>query len=104
MGFPDVNLPFILHSNASENGLGAVLYQKQEKDIKIIAFTSRTLSPSDKRYNLYSGKLEFLALKWSITEQFRNYLYYALSSLVVTDNNPLTYINTTVKLNGTGQR
>ena len=26
---------------------------------------------------MHSGKLEFLALKWSVTEQFRDYLYYA---------------------------
>ena len=79
MGFPDINLQFILHTDASENGLGAVLYQKQGKDIKIIAFASRTLSPSEKKYNLHSRKLEFLALKWSITEQFRDYLCYAPS-------------------------
>ena len=48
MGFPHVNLPFILHSDASQNGLGAVLYKKQGKGIKIIAFASRTLSPYEK--------------------------------------------------------
>jgi hypothetical protein len=48
--------------------------------------------------------LEFLALKWSITEQFRDYLYYSPRFIVYTDNNPLTYVLSTAKLNATGLR
>lgn len=40
--------------------------------------------------------LEFLALKWAICKQFRDYLYYAPSFVVFTDNNIL--------LNATGLR
>jgi hypothetical protein len=57
-----------------------------------------------KYQHLHSGKLEFLALKWSITEQFRDYLYYSPKFTVFTDNNPLIYILTTAKLNATGLR
>ena len=53
---------------------------------------------------MHSGKLEFLALKWSVTEQFRDYLYYAPEFVVYTDNNPLTYVLTSAKLNATGLR
>ena len=53
---------------------------------------------------MHSGKLEFLALKWAVSEQFRDYLYYAPRFVVYTDNNPLTYVLTTVKLNATGMR
>ena len=53
---------------------------------------------------MHSGKLEFLALKWSVTEQFRDCLYYAPEFVVYTDNNPLTYVLTSAKLNATGLR
>jgi UPF0288 family protein (methanogenesis marker protein 3) len=33
-------------------------------------------------YHLHSGKLEFLALKWAVTEHFRDYLYYASKFVV----------------------
>ena len=51
---------------------------------------------------LHSSKLEFLALKWAITEKFSDYLKYGPSFIVYTDNNPLTYVLTTAKLNATG--
>ena len=44
-----------------------------------------------------------MALKWSITEKFHNYLYGATFE-VLTDNNPLTYVFTTANLDATGQR
>ena len=48
-------------------------------------------------------KLEFLALKWAITEHFKEYLLYQ-PFLVKTDNNPLTYIMTTPNLDATGHQ
>jgi len=46
----------------------------------------------------------FLALKWAITEQFRDYLYYAPHFTVYTDNNLLTYVLTSNRRNATGYR
>ena len=66
----------------------------------VITYASRTLSRSERNYD--SHKLEFLALKWSITERFHEYLYGGHFE-VYTDNNPLTYILTTAKLDATGQ-
>lgn len=43
-------------------------------------------------------------MKWVICERFREYLYYAPSFIVYTDNNPLTYVLTTAKLNATTHR
>ena len=48
---------------------------------------------------MHSGKVEFLALKWAITDKFRDYLYYSPPFDVFTDNNPLTYVLTTARLN-----
>ena len=83
-------------------GLGTVLYQDQDDGTKrVIAYASRNLSKSEKRY--HSSKLEILAIKWSIFECFHEYLYGGKLEVYV-DNNPLTYILTSVKLDATGQR
>ena len=44
-----------------------------------------------------------MALKWAITDRFHEYLYGGTFD-VYTDNNPLTYILTTAKLDAIGQR
>lgn len=101
LGFADPSQPYILHTDASVTGLGAALYQEQEGKLRVIAYASRGLSLSESRYPAH--KLEFLALKWSVTEKFQDYLYGA-DFTVVTDSNPLTYILTTAKLDATGHR
>ena len=53
--------------------------------------------------NYPAHKLEFLALKWAITDKFHEYLYGS-EFHVFTDNNPLTYVLTTAKLDATGHR
>ena len=67
----------------------------------MIAFASRSLSNTERNYPAH--KLEFLALKWAITDRFHEYLYSEQFD-VYTDNNPLTYILTSAKLDATGQR
>lgn len=104
LGYPDFTQPYVLHCDASQEGLGAVLYQRQQGKMVVIAYGSRTLTPAEKNYCMHSGKLEFLALKWAICERFRDYLFHAPFFTVYTDNNPLTYILTTAKLNATGHR
>lgn len=103
LAFPDFSLPFVLHTDASSKGLGAILYQKRNGKLRVIAYGLQTLSAPEKNYNLHSGKLEFLALKWAITEKFHNYLYYAPLFTIYSDN-PLMYVLSTVKLNATGSR
>ena len=101
LAYADYSKPFKLHTDASGLGLGAVLYQTHEdgKD-RVIAYASRVLSHTEAKYPAH--KLEFLALKWAVTDRFHQYLYEGKFE-VYTDHNPLTYILTTAKLDATGQ-
>ena len=102
LAYANYKKPFIVYTDASEKGLGAVLSQKQENGKEsAIAFASHSLSKSEKRYDAH--KLEFLALKWAVTDCFHEYLYGGEFD-VYTDNNPLTYVLTSAKLDATGQR
>lgn len=101
LGYADWKLPYILHTDASLTGLGAALYQVQDGKMRVISYASRGLSKSEKCYPVH--KLEFLALKWAISEKFHDYLYGA-EFQVLTDNNPLTYVLTTAKLDAAGHR
>ena len=102
LAFADFEKPFLLGTDASSCGLGAVLSQKQD-DGKFhpVTYASRELKGGEKKY--HSSKLEFLALKWAVTDQFREYLQYQPFT-VRTDNNPLTYIMTTPNLDATRHR
>ena len=98
LGYPNYEKPFILHTDASLEGLGAVLYQEDDKGIKrVISYASRSLSKSEKNYPAL--KLESV----KVSEKFKDYLYGGKFE-VFTDNNPLTYILTSAKLDATTQR
>jgi transposase InsO family protein len=101
LGFAEFSLPFVVHTDASGTGLGAVLYQHQQGKLRPIAYASRGLNKSEKNYPAH--KLEFLALKWAVTDKFYDYLY-GHKFEVHTDNNPLTYVLTTAKLDATSHR
>ena len=71
--FPDFDKPFLLETDASKEGLGAILSQKQDdRHYHPITFGSHSLTPTERNY--HSFKLEFLALKWRVTEHFKEYL------------------------------
>ena len=95
LGYPDFEREFILKTDASLRGLGAVLSQVDDLGkTHVIAYVSRTLRPSEKSmHNYSSAKLELLALKWAVTKKFRDYLLGSKFT-VYTDNNPLAYIQT----------
>ena len=100
LAYPDYQERFKLYTDASEGGLGAVLSQVKDGIERPVAFASRTLSKSERNYDAH--KLEFLALKWAVTDRFHEYLYGG-SFEVFTDNNPLTYILSSAKLDAIGQ-
>ena len=104
LSFADYSKPFLLETDASKDRLGAVLLQKGDNGkYHPIAYGSKALSKSEKNY--HSLKLEFLALKWAVTEHFREYLQYSPEPFLIrTDNNPLTYVMMTPNLDATGHQ
>ena len=103
LAHPDFTRPFVLCTDASLDGLGAVLSQVQEGDCvaRPVAFASKSLSRSQKKYPAHC--LEFLALKWSVCEKFSHWLKGHVFT-VWTDNNPLTHIMTKPRLGACEQR
>ena len=95
LAFADYQQPFIVQSDASGEGLGAVLTQKQDGKERVIALASRALTSAEARYPAH--KLEFRALHWAVTTKFRDYLY-GQKITAMTDNNPLTYVMRKAKL------
>ena len=73
LAYADFKAPFVLHTNASRDPLGAVLYQVQDGQRRVTAYASRSLSKSERNYPVH--QLEFLALKWAATDKFHEYLY-----------------------------
>jgi len=86
--YPDFNQSFILTTDASGEGLGAVLSQGEVGKDLPVAFTSRTLNRAEKNYSTIEKEL--LAIVWGM-RYFRPYLY-GRKFTVVTDHKPLTWI------------
>ena len=102
LAYPDFREPFILHTDASGSGLEAILYQERDGKERVIAYASQGLSKAERNYPAH--KLEFLALKWTITKKkYHDYLY-GNKCTVYADNNPITYVLAKAKLAATGHR
>lgn len=99
MACPDLEKPYVLHMDASKDGLGVILYQRQEGVLRIIGYGSRTVTAAMRNYKLHSGKLEFLTLKWAITEGFCDYLFHVPHFTVYSDNNTQISVTKSAKLN-----
>ena len=93
LGYPNFNREFILETDASLKGLGAILSQQQKDwSICVIAYARQSLCPSERSMcNYSSAKLELLALKWAVTEKFQDYLLGSWFQVYM-DNNPLAYV------------
>ena len=87
LAFANYTKSFLLETDVSKDGLGAVLSQKQtDGRYHSVAYGRRALMPHETSY--HSTTLEFLELKWVVTEHFKEYLPYQ-PFLVKTDNNLL---------------
>ena len=101
LAYPDPNKEYLLKTDASKLGQGAVLFQKQANGrYHPVAFSSRALHGAEVNY--HSTKLEFLAMKWSI-EHFQTYLL-GRCFWVHIDNNPLMYFLTSPIVDAMKQR
>jgi transposase InsO family protein len=97
LSFPNFQVPFQVSTDASDNGVGAVLYQEEgektdgsEPSIKYIAFASSALTDAQRNYG--ATKKELLAIVFAL-KRFRYYLWGKHFTLY-TDHRALTYLFT----------
>lgn len=86
---PNMSEPFILMTDASDYGIGAVLMQEQEGIKMPVSYASRKLKSSEVAYSTIEK--ECLAIVWAI-QKFHRYLYGQEFTLQ-TDHKPLIYLN-----------
>lgn len=73
LAYPRPDEPFVLETDASILGLGAILSQRQpDSNIHPVAYASRSLNQAECSYGV--TELETLAVMWAVTH-FRAYLY-----------------------------
>ena len=94
---PDVNKTFILQTDASNVGIGAIMLQQREDGIKHpVAFASRKLLPRESNYSTIEK--ECLAIVSAIGK-FQQYLYGS-EFILETDHQPLQYLGAAQYQNG----
>ena len=97
LAYPDFSKSFVLETDASARGLGAILSQEQEDNrLHPVAYASRALSPQEKRYAI--TELETLAVVWAVSH-FNAYLY-GHDVVVYTDHSAVKAVLETPNPNG----
>lgn len=87
--FPDFSKPFLLDTDASALAIGAVLSKHQDGQEHPVAFTSRTLSKSERHYS--ATRRDLIAVLHFV-QHFRPYLL-GRPFEIRTDHNALIWLN-----------
>ena len=93
---PDLARPFVVHTDASSFALGGVLQQDSGKGLQPIAYESRKLNSTERRYSAYEREL--LAVLHSCNT-WRHYLC-GKHFTIRTDHHSLRYIFSQQKFSG----
>ena len=96
MILPDVNKPFVLRTDASDRGIGAVLMQDQGDGLHPVAYASKKLLDAETRYATIEK--ECMAIVWGV-KKFEPYLY-GTKFIIETDHKPLLYLQKSKTENG----
>ncbi|GJV13370.1 retrotransposon protein, putative, ty3-gypsy subclass [Tanacetum coccineum] len=91
LALPEGNDDFVVYCDASHQGLGAVLMQKE----KVIAYASRQLKPNEENYTTHDLELGAVVFALKI---WRHYLY-GTKCIVFTDHKSLQHILDQKELN-----
>ncbi|GKB49508.1 putative reverse transcriptase domain-containing protein [Tanacetum coccineum] len=91
LALPEVNDSFVVYYDASHQGLGAVLMQRE----KVIAYASRQLKPNEENYTTHDLELGAVVFALKI---WRHYMY-GTKCTMFTDHKSLQHILDQKKLN-----
>ncbi len=97
LAIPNETDPFMVKADASEGAVGVVLSQKQNGKWHPVAFMSKSLSVTERNYEIYNKEL--LAIMLALDEWCHYLMGAAVDAKIWTDHQNLQYFRKPQKLN-----